>query len=141
MVKLVWLLEQPFGRVERFKICARHMSQAGWPRGHDHRARAFGVTTLVACARAATHGQPWLPLAWLWISCRWPLRAMTKPLLALSPRCRVRHTTDLPHVMMLPLPSHHRRIRACPLHLYAVASPVRVASVACTWSSSPSPCH
>ena len=56
MVKLVWLLEQPFGRVERFKIRVRHMSRAGWPHGRDHRARAFGVAVLVACVHAATRG-------------------------------------------------------------------------------------
>ena len=63
MVKLVWLLEQPFGRVERFKIRACHMSQAGWPRGRDHRARVFGVAALVARARAAARGRLWQPLA------------------------------------------------------------------------------
>jgi len=63
MVKLVWLLEQPVGRVERFKIRARHMSQAGWPRGRDHRARAFGVAALVMHAHAVAHGRPWLPLS------------------------------------------------------------------------------
>ena len=91
MVKLVWLIEQPFGRVERFKIRARHMSRAGWPRGRDHRARAFGVAALVARARAAMRGRPWLPLACLWLGCRWPRRAIMKPLPALSPRRRIRH--------------------------------------------------
>ena len=57
MKKLVWLLEQPFGRVERFKIRARHMSRAGWPRGRDNRARAFGVAALVA--RVADRGYLW----------------------------------------------------------------------------------
>ena len=79
MVKLVWLLEQPFGHVERFKIRARHMSWACWPRGHDHHARAFGVTALVARACAAMHGQLWLPLTWLWLGCRWPRRAELLP--------------------------------------------------------------
>ena len=56
MKKLVWLLEQPFGRVERFKIRARHMSRAGWSRGRNHRARVFGVAALVMRARAAARG-------------------------------------------------------------------------------------
>ena len=47
---MVWLLEQPFGHVEHFKVRARHMSQAGWPRGRDHRAWAFGVAALVVHA-------------------------------------------------------------------------------------------
>ena len=94
MVKLVWLLEQPFGRVERFKIRVRHMSRAGWPRGRDHCAREFGIATLVIHACVAVRGWPWLPLAWLWLGYRWPRRAMMKPLPALSPRSRVHHAAS-----------------------------------------------
>ena len=62
MVKLVWLLEQQFGRVGRFKIRARHMSRVGWRQVRSHRVasprRAHGRVCarcharLCACCRA-----------------------------------------------------------------------------------------
>jgi len=50
-------------------------------------------------------------------------------------RCRRVCTTYPLYVMMLSMPSHHHRVRTSPLHLCAVASPVRVASAARTWVS------
>ena len=120
MVKLVGLLDQSFGRVERFKIHARHISQAGWPRGRDHRARVFGVAALVARARAAVRGRSWLPLAWLWPGHRWPRRV--EPLLLPSaPCCCYRRHRDA--VLRCCRSLYHRVHVGCPGYTRAVASP------------------
>ena len=42
--------------------------------------------------------------------------------------CRRACTVDTPRITMMPLSSHHCRVRAGLLHLYVVAGPVRVAS-------------
>ena len=129
MVKKVWLLKQPFSYFGHFKIRARLGIRLVGP--------VVAVTTL--WGSVSLH---WLRVrallcmagrGCLWPSygptaagpasqsCCCPPRATMKPLLALSPCRRVRAllarcTTDPPYVVMLPLPSHHRRVCTCPLY-------------------------
>ena len=100
---MVWLLEQPFSRVGRFKIRARHLSRVGWCRVRGHSAasprRAHG---------RVSRGHPtpprWVGRAtWAWprpvAASRWPRTLLPNltlpPLVSPRPCCHCRRVTPV----------------------------------------------
>jgi len=89
-------------------------------------AAVFGWSSRLGLAEAS-HSEPLVPRP-----AALPHAAVLGAAMAVL-RYRCVCTADPPHVMMLSLSSHCCHIHTYPLHLCAVAGPVRVASAARTW--------
>ena len=104
--------------------CARSLRGHTTPCTWTHPAQSTCATTL---GRSSLHG----------LGQGWPQRVAGPTPCCPASRCRhwcrhgrvallsPRRTADQPRAATLPLPSHHRRVRACPLYPCAAASPVQ----------------
>ena len=141
---MVYVLKQLFGRVKCFKIRACHClglvgagcAVTAWPSHAAHMAASRANNRATALGRSGRLGlvevgrsEPLAPR-----SAAQPLAAARGAVAAML-CCRRVRTADTTRVAMLSLPSQRHHVRADPLHICVVASPVRVASAARTWAS------